>query len=112
MSSNNVVIVSAARTPVGNFNGSLAQLSALELGVIAAREAISRAGIEPVNINESIVGNILSAGLGQNPARQISIKAGIPETSPAMTINKLCGSGLLIVHSRCHFRHHGNQSNS
>lgn len=97
MSSNNVVIVSAARTPVGNFNGSLAQLSALELGVIAAREAISRAGIEPVNINESIVGNILSAGLGQNPARQISIKAGIPETSPAMTINKLCGSGLRAV---------------
>lgn len=96
-SNNNVVIVSAARTPIGNFNGSLAHLSALELGVIAAREAISRAGIEPVNISEAIVGNILSAGLGQNPARQISINAGIPETSPAMTINKLCGSGLRAV---------------
>jgi len=92
-----VVIVSAARTAIGNFNGSLSGFSAVELGAIAAREAIVRAGINPNEINEAIVGNILSAGLGQNVARQVAIKAGVPETSPAMTINKLCGSGLRAV---------------
>ncbi len=92
-----VVIVSAARTAIGNFSGSLSGFSAVDLGIIAAKEAIARAGINPAEINEAIVGNILSAGLGQNPARQISIKAGIPDTSPAMTINKLCGSGLRAV---------------
>ncbi len=98
-----VVIVSAARTAIGNFNGSLSNFSAVELGVIAAREAINRAGINPVEINEAIVGNILSAGLGQNPARQVAINAGIPETSPAMTINKLCGSGLRAVSMAAQF---------
>jgi acetyl-CoA acetyltransferases len=98
-----VVIVSAVRTAIGNFSGSLSGFSAVDLGVIAAREAIARAGINPAEINEAIIGNILSAGLGQNPARQISIKAGIPDTSPAMTINKLCGSGLRAVSMAAQF---------
>ncbi len=92
-----VVIVSAARTAVGNFGGSLAGLSAVEIGVIAAKEAIVRAGIASELVDEVIVGNILAAGLGQNVARQIGIHSGIPNTSPAMTINKLCGSGLRAV---------------
>jgi acetyl-CoA C-acetyltransferase len=92
-----VVIVSAARTAIGNFGGSLAGLSAVDLGVHAAKEAISRAGIAPEEIQEVLVGNILSAGLGQNVARQIAIHSGVPETTPAMTINKLCGSGLRTV---------------
>lgn len=100
---NEVVIVSAARTPIGNFGGSLAPFSAVDLGVLAAKEAIHRAGINPVEINETIVGNILSAGLGQNIARQVSILAGVPETSPAMTINKLCGSGLRSVSMAAQF---------
>lgn len=98
-----VVIVSATRTAIGNFSGSLSGFSAVDLGIIAAKEAIARAGINPAEINEAIVGNILSAGLGQNPARQISIKAGIPDTSPAMTINKLCGSGLRAVSMAAQF---------
>lgn len=92
-----VVIVSAARTAVGNFGGALSGKSAVELGAEAAREAIKRAGIAPEEIQETLVGNILSAGLGQNIARQVSIHAGVPETTPAMTINKLCGSGLRTV---------------
>lgn len=92
-----VVIVSAVRTAIGNFGGSISKLSATELGTIAAKEAIKRAGISPEIIDETIVGNILSAGLGQNIARQISINAGIPYTSPSMAINKLCGSGLKSV---------------
>lgn len=98
-----VVIVSAARTAIGNFGGSLAEISAVDLGVIAAKEAIKRAGISPDMIDESIIGNILSAGLGQNMARQIAIKAGVPETSPALTINKLCGSGLRAVSMAAQF---------
>jgi len=98
-----VVIVSAVRTPIGNFGGSLSSFSAVDLGVIAAKEAIKRAGIIPAEINETILGNILSAGLGQNISRQISIKAGVPETSPAMTINKLCGSGLRSVSMAAQF---------
>ena len=89
-----VVIVSAARTAIGTFGGGLSGLSAVEIGVVAAKEAIKRAGINPEVIDEVIVGNILSAGLGQNVARQIGINAGLPVTVPAMTINKLCGSGL------------------
>ncbi len=98
-----VVIASAARTAIGNFNGSLSGFSAVELGAITAREAIARAGINPNEVNEAIVGNILSAGLGQNVARQVAIKAGVPETSPAMTINKLCGSGLRAVSMAAQF---------
>ncbi len=100
---NEVVIVSAVRTPIGNFGGSLAPFSAVELGILAAKEAIRRAGINPIEINEAIMGNILSAGLGQNIARQISVLAGVPETSPAMTINKLCGSGLRAVSMAAQF---------
>lgn len=98
-----VVIVSAARTAIGNFGGSLASLSATELGVIAAKEAIKRAGINPEEISETIIGNILSAGLGQNVSRQIAIKAGVPDTKPALTINKLCGSGLRAVSMAAQF---------
>jgi len=98
-----VVIVSAARTPIGSFGGSLAGITAVELGTIAAKEAIKRAGIDPSEIDEVIVGNILSAGLGQNVARQISIYSGIPETVTAMTINKLCGSGLRAVSMAAQF---------
>ncbi|MGE1165636.1 acetyl-CoA C-acetyltransferase [Peribacillus simplex] len=92
-----VVIVGAARTPVGAFGGSLANVSAVELGVVAAKEAIKRANISADMIDEVLIGNILSAGLGQNVARQVAIHAGIPETTPAMAINKLCGSGLRTV---------------
>ncbi|MFA6402209.1 MAG: acetyl-CoA C-acetyltransferase [Salinivirgaceae bacterium] len=92
-----VVIVSAVRTAIGNYGGSLSGLSSVELGVIAAKEAIRRAGIDPKLIDESIIGNILSAGQGQNIARQIAVHAGVPVTSPAMTINILCGSGLRSV---------------
>ncbi|EFM39120.1 acetyl-CoA acetyltransferase [Peptostreptococcaceae bacterium AS15] len=93
----NVVIASAVRTPVGSFGGALKPLSGIELGVIAAKEAIKRAGIDPAKIDEVILGNVLQAGLGQNPARQVAINAGIPKEVPAMTINKVCGSGLRAV---------------
>lgn len=98
-----VVIVGAARTPIGSFGGSLSSLSAIDLGVIAAKEAMNRAGIKPEMIDEVLIGNILAAGLGQNPARQVAINAGIPETTPAMTINKLCGSGLRTVSMAAQF---------
>lgn len=92
-----VVIVSAARTAVGSFGGSLSKKTAVGLGADAAKEAIRRAGVAPEEIQETLVGNILSAGQGQNVARQVSIHAGVPETTPAMTVNKLCGSGLRTV---------------
>lgn len=95
--SKEVYIVSAARTAIGNFGGSLADLSAVDLGVVAAKEAIKRAGITPDLIEEVYVGNVLSAGLGQGVARQISIGSGIPVTTPAMTLNMICGSGLRSV---------------
>ncbi len=92
-----IVIVGAARTPVGTFNGSLASLPAHELGKVAIREALKRAGVEPTRVSEVIVGQILTAGQGQNPARQASIGAGIPVESPAWGVNQLCGSGLRAV---------------
>ena len=92
-----IVIVSAARTPIGSLNGTLSGFSAVDLGVIAAQAAIQRAGIDPKEINETFVGNILSAGLGQNIARQIAVKSGVSLYSPAMSINLLCGSGLRAV---------------
>lgn len=92
-----VVIVSAVRTAIGNFGGSLKELSAVELGKIAAQEAIIRAGIESGSIDEVVIGNVLSAGHGQNIARQVAVMSGIPETVPAMTINMVCGSGLRAV---------------
>ncbi len=93
----NVVIVSAARTPVGSFGGAFKSVSAVDLGVVAAKEAIARAGIKPEDVDEAIIGNVLQAGLGQNVARQVILHAGLPETTPAMTINKVCGSGLRAV---------------
>lgn len=92
-----VVIVGAARTPIGSFGGSLSKLNAIDLGVVAAKSTIERAGLNPEIIDEVIVGNILQAGLGQNPARQVAIKSGLKYETPAMTINKLCGSGLRAV---------------
>src|ERR1700742_2295660 len=92
-----VVIVSAARTPVGAFNGALSALPAHELGKIAIKAALERAGVEGGRVLEVIMGQILSAGEGQNPARQASIAAGIPVESPAWGVNQLCGSGLRTV---------------
>jgi acetyl-CoA C-acetyltransferase len=92
-----IVIASAARTSIGSFNGTLASQSPVQLGVAAAKAAIERAGIKPKDIDETIVGNILGAGHGQNVGRQISIFSGLPDTVPAFTINKLCGSGLRAV---------------
>ncbi|HKK30748.1 MAG TPA: acetyl-CoA C-acetyltransferase, partial [Alphaproteobacteria bacterium] len=95
--SNDVVIAQAARTPIGAFNGALASSPASELGTIALKEAIARAGIAAEEISEVIMGNVLTAGQGQNPARQAAIRAGVPEMVPAYTINHVCGSGLKAV---------------
>ena len=92
-----IVIVSAARTPVGAFNGAFANLPAHELGKTAIRAALERAGVEGGRVSEVIIGQILTAGQGQNPARQASIAAGIPVESPAWGVNQLCGSGLRAV---------------
>jgi acetyl-CoA C-acetyltransferase len=92
-----VVIVSAVRTAVGSFNGSLSPFSAVELGSMVIKEAIARAGVEKENIDEVIFGNVLQAGLGQNPARQAAVKAGVPQEVPSYTVNKVCGSGLKTV---------------
>jgi len=96
-SANAVVIVSAARTPVGSFNGALSSLPASELGRVALQAAMQRAGLEGKDIDEVILGQILTAGAGQNPARQAAINAGIPVESPAWGMNQLCGSGLRAV---------------
>ncbi len=92
-----VVIVSAVRTAVGNFNGALASFSAVELGGFAIKAAIEKAGVAADQIDEVIFGNVLQAGLGQNPARQAAINAGIPVEVPSFTVNKVCGSGLKTV---------------
>ncbi len=92
-----VVIASAARTPVGSFGGVFKTVPAVDLGVTAAKAAIERAGIKPEDIDEAIIGNVLQSGLGQNVARQVVLGAGCPITVPAMTINKVCGSGLRAV---------------
>jgi acetyl-CoA C-acetyltransferase len=93
----NPVIVSAVRTPIGKFLGALAGVPATKLGAIVVREAVLRAKLKPEHIDEVIMGNVVSAGLGQNPGRQASIFGGIPDTVPAMTVNKVCGSGLKAV---------------
>ena len=92
-----VVIVSACRTPIGSFGGSLKSVSAADLGAITVKEAIKRAGIAPELVEEVVYGNVLQAGLGQNVARQVSIKAGLPVETTAVTINIVCGSGLKTV---------------
>jgi acetyl-CoA C-acetyltransferase len=92
-----VVIVSAVRTPVGKFQGTLSDFSAPQLGSIAVREAVERAGIDPGMVDECIMGNVVQAGLGQNPARQAALGGGLSSSVAAMTINKVCGSGLKAV---------------
>jgi len=92
-----VVIVGAARTPIGSFNGALASMNAVQLGTTTVKAACARTGIAPEEVQEVIMGQILQAGLGQNPARQVAIHAGIPVTVPSYTVNKLCGSGLKAV---------------
>ena len=92
-----VVIISGCRTPVGKFQGSLSDLSATQLGAIVVREAVKRAGLDPKLVDECIMGNVISAGLGQNPARQAAIFGGLPPEVGAMTVNKVCGSGLKAV---------------
>ncbi|MBK1701596.1 acetyl-CoA C-acetyltransferase [Thiococcus pfennigii] len=96
--SETIVIVAAARTAVGSFGGSLASLPATELGATVIKALLERAGIAPEQIDEVILGQVLTAGVGQNPARQTTLAAGLPEKVPAMTINKVCGSGLKAVH--------------
>lgn len=98
MTQKEVVIVSAVRTAIGTFNGSLKNVSAVDLGAIAIKGALEQAGVKAEQVDEVILGNVLQSGLGQNPARQAAIKAGIPETSSALTINKVCGSGMKTVH--------------
>ncbi|XP_039429703.1 acetyl-CoA acetyltransferase [Culex pipiens pallens] len=92
-----VYIVSAARTPIGNFLGTLSSLTAADLGAVAIKEVLNRAGVPPADVDEVILGQALTAGQGQNPARQASLKAGIPKEAPAYLINLLCGSGLKTV---------------
>jgi acetyl-CoA C-acetyltransferase len=91
------VIISGCRTPVGKFQGSLSEFSAPQLGAIVVREAVKRSGVAPAEIDECIMGNVISAGLGQNPARQAAIYGGLSSATGAMTINKVCGSGLKAV---------------
>lgn len=98
MSNREVVIVSAVRTAIGKFQGSLASVSAPKLGAVVLEAALAKAGVSKEQVDEVIMGNVLQAGLGQNPARQAAIQAGLPQEVPAMTINKVCGSGLKAVH--------------
>src|SRR5438270_9104158 len=95
--SDDVVIISACRTPVGKFQGSLSDLGAPQLGAIAVREAVRRAKLDPKQVDECIMGNVVSAGLGQNPARQAALNGGLAPEVGAMTVNKVCGSGLKAV---------------
>ena len=92
-----VVIISGVRTPVGKFQGSLSDFSATQLGAMVVREAVKRANLDPRQVDECIMGNVVSAGLGQNPARQAALFGGLPPEVGAMTINKVCGSGLKAV---------------
>src|ERR1041385_626411 len=94
---NEAVIISAARTPVGKFLGSLKGFTATQLGSIVVRESVKRAGIKPEDVDEVIMGCVIQAGLGQNPARQAALNGGIPSTVAAVTVNKVCGSGLKAV---------------
>ena len=92
-----IVFASAVRTPIGDFNGMLRDISAVELGAVVIAEAIRRAGLQASDVDEVIMGNVLPAGLGQNPARQAMLKAGVPVDAGAITVNKVCGSGLKAV---------------
>ncbi|MBS1106782.1 MAG: acetyl-CoA acetyltransferase, partial [Deltaproteobacteria bacterium] len=97
MSQKEVVICSAVRTPVGSFQGALSSFSASDLGGVVVAEAVKRAGAKPEDVERVILGNVLTAGIGQAPARQAVIKAGLPVSVGAITINKVCGSGLQAV---------------
>src|SRR3989442_10959788 len=94
---NSVYIVSAVRTPIGKFGGSLASMTAADMGVVAAKAAMERAGVQPPQIEETIFGNARQAGGGPNPARQISVRSGIPREVPAYTVNKACASGMKSI---------------
>src|SRR5205807_7537082 len=91
------VIISAVRTPVGKFLGALKSFKATDLGAIVVREAVKRAGVRPEEVDEVIMGCVIQAGLGQNPARQAALRGGLPDTVSAVTVNKVCGSGLKSV---------------
>ncbi|HJR30805.1 MAG TPA: acetyl-CoA C-acetyltransferase [Pseudomonas sp.] len=93
-----VVIVAATRTAIGSFQGSLANVSAVDLGAAVIRQLLAQTGLDPAQVDEVIMGQVLTAGAGQNPARQSAIKAGLPHAVPAMTLNKVCGSGLKALH--------------
>ncbi|QXH63957.1 acetyl-CoA C-acetyltransferase [Pseudomonas azerbaijanorientalis] len=93
-----VVIVAATRTAIGSFQGSLANVSAVDLGAAVIRQLMAQTGLDPAQVDEVIMGQVLTAGAGQNPARQAAIKAGLPFAVPAMTLNKVCGSGLKALH--------------
>jgi len=99
MAGREVVIVGAARTPIGSFLGALAAVPAPRLGAVAVRAALQRAGVDPAQVDEVILGNVLQAAVGQAPARQAALYAGLPETTPCWTLNKVCGSGLKAVMS-------------
>jgi len=92
-----VVIVAATRTPVGGFHGALAPLTAVELGTVVVKALLERSGVPPQQVDEVILGQVLTAGCGQNPARQTALNAGLPDAVPALTVNKVCGSGLKAV---------------
>src|SRR5271169_6889049 len=92
-----VYILSAVRTPIGKFGGSLASLTAADMGVVAAKAAIERAGIQPEEVEETIFGNARQAGGGPNVARQISIRSGVPQETPAYTVNMACASGMKSI---------------
>src|SRR5262245_23907024 len=94
------VILSACRTPIGAFGGALKDLTASDLGAVVVREAIARAGVEPVDVGDVVLGCVLQAGAGMNVARQAALKAGVPNEVPAETVNRVCGSGLqAVVHA-------------
>src|SRR5213079_2209327 len=96
----NAVILSACRTPIGSFGGALKDLSSVDLGAIVIKEAISRAGVKPIDLGDVIMGCVLQAGAGMNVARQAAIKAGVPQEVPGETVNRVCGSGLqAVVHA-------------
>jgi len=92
-----VFILSAVRTPIGKFGGSLSSMTAADMGVVAAKAAMERAGVRPEQVEETIFGNARQAGGGPNPARQISIRSGVPQEVPAFTVNKACASGMKSI---------------
>jgi len=103
-----VYILSAMRTAIGKFGGSLASLSAVDMGVVAAKAAMERAGVRPEQVGETIFGNARQAGGGPNPARQISVRSGVPQEVPAYTVNQACASGMKSIALACQEITHGN----